>query len=392
MTNTTTLNLHVPEAGPFEATATQRVLHVINGEHYSGAERVQDLLAQELPQFGFEVGFACLKPDRFPQARQAQKASLHSTPMRWRFDTSCVQKLVQLIQREKYALVHAHTPRSVLIGSLVARRANVPLVYHVHSPTSRDSTRRIQNWVNALLERWSVRNASKLIAVSPSLKQMIEEQGFAAEQVTYIPNGVPSQPLIERQRPQGVWTLGIAALFRPRKGIEVLLESLAMLRSRDVQVQLRAVGPFETPEYETEVRRLVDRLGIGNLITWTGFVSDVPDELRQMDLMVLPSLFGEGLPMVILEAMAAGLPVIASHVEGVPEAIVHRENGLLVEPASVSQLANAIEQIVYGDLNDTLDYVQLCENAYRRHAERFSAQAMAAKVAEAYQGILNDAR
>ncbi|MCA9232166.1 MAG: glycosyltransferase, partial [Planctomycetales bacterium] len=160
----------------------------------------------------------------------------------------------------------------------------------------------------------------------------------------------------------------------------------AMLRSRDFDVRLRAVGPFETTAYEAEVRALVDRLGVGDIITWTGFVTDVQAELQQIDLMILPSLFGEGLPMVILEAMAAGVPVVASHVEGVPEAIVHRENGLLVEPASVSQLANAIEEIIDGD---ELDYAQLSQNAFQRHAECFSAQAMAADVAEVYREVLN---
>jgi len=387
MADAATLNLYEPDAAAANANATQRVLHVINGEHYSGAERVQDLLAQELPQVGFEVGFACLKPDRFPLARHSQQTALYNTPMRWRFDARCVQELVQLIHLEGYELIHAHTPRSVWIGCLAAQRAKVPLIYHVHSPTARDSTRRIQNWVNAWLERWSIRDVARLITVSPSLKQMMQEQGFADERVTYVPNGVPSQTIEKRQRPTGTWTLGIAALFRPRKGIEILLESLAMLRSRGVDVQLRAVGPFETPEYETEVRGLVDRLGIGQSITWTGFVGDVPAEFRQMDLMVLPSLFGEGLPMVILEAMAAGVPVVASHVEGVPEAIIHRENGLLVEPASVSQLASAIEEIIYGV---ELDYTLLSENTTQRHVERFSAQAMAAGVAQVYREVLSD--
>ena len=62
-----------------KATALTKVLHVINGEHYSGAERVQDLLAQHLPAFGYEVGFACVKPDRFPQARHCHDARLHLT-------------------------------------------------------------------------------------------------------------------------------------------------------------------------------------------------------------------------------------------------------------------------------------------------------------------------
>ncbi len=367
-------------------TATQRVLHVINGEHYSGAERVQDLLAQELPQFGFEVGFACVKPDRFPQVRKTQEAKLYETPMRGRFDFDCVRRLAKLIRTENYALVHAHTPRSVLVGSLAAKWADVPLVYHVHSPTARDSTRRLQNFLNAKLERWSIRHVARLIAVSPSLKQWMQQQGFADEKVTYVPNGVPAIKAQPRTCPTASWTLGMAALFRPRKGIEVLIEALAALRSRNVDVTLRAVGPFETPEYEREVMALVQRLGVGDAITWTGFTEDIAEELRQIDLFVLPSLFGEGLPMVVLEAMAAGLPVVASRVEGVPEAIRHREEGLLVEPSSVSQLALAIEAIV--NASDDLDYASLSSNAQQRHADCFSAQAMAADVADVYRSIL----
>jgi len=365
--------------------ATQRVLHVINGEHYSGAERVQDLLALQLPQFGYEVGFACVKPDRFPVVRQAQAAQLYQMPMSGRFDLGCARRLAELIQTENYALVHAHTPRSVLVGSLAAKWADVPLVYHVHSPTGRDSTRRLQNWVNAKLEHWSIRHAAQLIAVSPSLKKLMQQQGFAAERVTYVPNGVPSIDVPPRERPAQSWTLGMAALFRPRKGIEVLIEALAALRSRGVDVSLRAVGPFETPEYEQKVKALVERLGVGDAIEWTGFTNDIAAELRQMDLFVLPSLFGEGLPMVVLEAMAAGLPVVASHVEGVPEAIRHREDGLLVEPASVSQLALALEELVLGD---ELNYSQLSENARQRHGLCFSDRSMAENVAQVYRGIL----
>ncbi len=365
--------------------ATQRVLHVINGEHYSGAERVQDLLALQLPKFGFEVGFACVKPDRFAGVRQAQNVRLYEMPMRGRFDMGCARRLAELILAENYELVHAHTPRSVLVGSLAAKWADVPLVYHVHSPTGSDSTRRFQNWVNAKLEHWSIRHATRLVAVSPSLKRLMEQQGFPPAKVVYVPNGVPAIDLPPRQRPMQSWTLGIAALFRPRKGIEVLIESLAALRSRNVEVILRAVGTFETPEYEREVMALVDKLGVGDAITWTGFTQDIAAELRQIDLFVLPSLFGEGLPMVVLEAMAAGLPVVASHVEGVPEAIRHREEGLLVEPGSVSQLTLAIEELVVGE---ELDYETLSNNARQRHAERFSDEAMAANLAQVYEGIL----
>jgi glycosyltransferase involved in cell wall biosynthesis len=210
-------------------------------------------------------------------------------------------------------------------------------------------------------------------------------RGIRSEQVICVPNGVPAATQhIERRPPAGSWTLGAVALFRPRKGIEVLLESLALLRSRGVDVRLRAVGGFETPEYQAEVLALVERLGLADVIDWIGFTRNVNRELAKINLFVLPSLFGEGLPMVVLEAMAAGLPVVASRVEGVPEAVVHRETGLLVEPGSVSQLAEAIQEVIGGHI----DYAALSCGARERHEERFSDTAMAAGVAAIYRDVL----
>lgn len=381
----------VPVITPTQVTPpiveTRRVLHVVNGEHYAGAERVQDLLAQQLPRLGFEVGFACVKPDQFPDVRQAKAAPLHAVPMHGKFDWQCIKQLTELIRDENYELVHAHTPRSLLMGSIAAKRAGVPLVYHVHSPTANDSTRRWHNYINAKLESWCIRRAERLICVSPSLYELMREKGYSAERVVYVPNGVPSINLPPREKPQGTWTLGMAALFRPRKGVEVLIESLAAMRSRNVDIRLRAIGAFETPEYEAEVKELVERLGIEDSIEWTGFTRDIPSELKKIDLFVLPSLFGEGLPMVVLEAMAAGLPVIASHVEGIPAALRHREDGLLVEPGCVSSLTLAIEAIVR---HEEHDYTTLSENARSRHAECFSDHAMATDVAQVYREILGD--
>ena len=361
-----------------------RVLHVINGEHYSGAERVQDLLAGYLPDCGYDVGFACVKPNRFPEVRKFREAPLYSLPMRSRLDFSCGRKLATLVRDEQYSIIHAHTPRSLMVADQAARIAKVPLVYHVHSPAGRDSTRWFHNMANSWLERHAAHRASRLIAVSPSVRRYMIEQGFLASHVICVPNGVPTIDVRPRSTMPATWTLGMVALFRPRKGIEVLLEALKLARRDGSDVRLRAIGPFETPAYEAEVRALVAKLGVGNAIEWTGFVTDIPSELKKIDALVLPSLFGEGLPMVVLEAMAAGLPVIASDVEGVPEAVIDRENGLLVQPGDAASMAAAIDELTSG----RVDYPTLSRNAQLRHAERFSAQAMARHVAEVYDQIL----
>jgi glycosyltransferase involved in cell wall biosynthesis len=305
--------------------------------------------------------------------------------MRGRFDLRIVNRLVRLVHDERYNLIHAHTPRTALVGRLAARRAGVPFVYHVHSPAGRDSTRRALNWINATVEWAAVREADRLIAVSPSVRDYMISRGIPEERVTYVPNGVPiANHIVERRPPMKAWTLGTVALFRPRKGTEVLLQALATMRSRGVNVRLRAVGGFETPAYEAAVLGLADRLGLAQAIDWIGFTRSINRELAKIDLFVLPSLFGEGLPMVVLEAMAAGLPVVASRVEGVPNAVAHRQTGLLVEPASVSQLACAVEQIIAGEI----DYAELSQGAKLRHAQHFSDSAMAAGVAAVYRGVL----
>lgn len=373
-------------AAPLSPPRTVRVLHVINGEHYAGAERVQDLLALRLGEFGYEVGFACVKPDRFAALRQATAAPLYDLPMFGRFDLRAAWKLRGILRDEGYQLVHAHTPRSLLVARPASLLAGLPLIYHVHSPTSRDTTHRVRNWLNTAAERLSLAGVSRLIAVSESLGRHMQRSGFAAKRVAVVPNGVPSLASVPpRTAPVGRWILGAVALFRPRKGIEVLLDALALLRQDGLDVQLRAIGTFETPEYEAELKSHAARRGVDRHVEWTGFTKNVNAELGRIDLFVLPSLFGEGLPMVVLEAMAAGVPVVGTRVEGVPEAIRDGVDGLIATAADAQDLALKIASLVRGEV----DWMALRESALARQAERFSDRSMAAGVARIYDEVLN---
>jgi len=366
-------------------TPTIRVLHVINGEHYAGAERVQDLLGGELPELGFEVGLVCLKPDRFPKMRVNSDVPLYEIPMRGRLDLRPIGRLVRIVRRGGYKLLHAHTARSVFVAGPVSLITGVPLVYHVHSPAARDSTHRWRNRTGALIERIAVLLASAVIAVSQSLGKYVLERGGSEDKVFVVANGVRCrEPRSVRPRGQREWTLGTVALFRPRKGVEVLLEAVALLRSQGVPVRLRAVGPFETPGYEQQVKNQAAALGLAGAVDWVGFTRDVDAELARMDLFVLPSLFGEGLPMVILEAMAAGVPVVATRVEGIPEAIREGWDGLIAEPGDPGSLAQAIGNVVRGEV----DWFVLRGRALRRHAQMFSERRMAEGVAEVYRRVL----
>jgi glycosyltransferase involved in cell wall biosynthesis len=367
------------------ARDTIRIMHVVNGEHYAGAERVQDLLAARLPEFGFTVGFACLKPDQFPRLRRCQQAPLYGMQMRSRADLRPARLLARIVRDDGYALIHSHTPRAAMVGRVAAWLAGVPLVHHVHSPTSRDSTRRAINWVNAATERLSLTGVAAAIAVSEAMGRYAASLGVPKQRITVVPNGVPTRAALpERSAPRGVWTMGVVAFFRPRKGLETLLDALAELRERHVPVRLLAVGAFETSEYEALIRARVAKLGLEDAITWTGFTSNVTAELERMDLLALPSLFGEGLPMVVLEAMASGVPIVATNVEGVPEAIRADRDGLLVPPGDASSLADAVERFIAGDV----DWNAIRASAFARQHERFSDESMARGVAGVYCKVM----
>lgn len=376
-------------AFPPVAAQTISVLHLVNGEHFAGAERVQSHLGRCLPDCGVRADFACVKPGRFAQHLRQQDGrggGLYETPMRGRVDLRCVRQLTSIVEAGDYDVLHAHTPRTAMLAAWVANRTGRPWVYHVHSPAARDSSRWLINGINAWVERLSIRCCSHLITVSQSLREACLHRGWNEDRVTVVHNGVPAcRP--ERStfpEPGGRWTLGMVALMRPRKGLEVALDALAALNRAGREVHLECIGPFETEPYQRRIEAQVDRLGLRDRVAFTGFASDIPARLSRLDALLLPSLYGEGLPMVVLEAMAAALPVVATRVEGTPEAIRHGREGLLAEPGCATSLAAQIRDLVDGHW----DWHPLAEAACRRHRDAFSDQAMARGTAAVYRRVL----
>ena len=366
-------------------SSRSNILHVINGEFYAGAERVQDLLALRLPESGYEVGFACLKAGIFDSKRLARSAPLYNFPMSSQYDLGLAFGLADTIRRENYALVHTHSPRAALVGQAASWLAGVPMVHHVHSPSARDTEEGWRNRRNAIVERFSLLRASKLIPVSASLEKYLLAGGYAAQRIRPVFNGVP---IMEKTRlgyaPGQPFVVGMVALFRPRKGIEVLLEALAILRSEGHDARLHAVGPFETEQYQSEILSLAARLGLTDSIRWTGFTSDVAAEFAHMNVFALPSLFGEGMPMVVLEAMAAGLPVVSTTVEGIPEVVRHGREGFLTAPENPAGFADELRRFVTGQA----DPEEIGDAGWERQRTTFSDHAMASGVAEVYSEVL----
>ncbi|CAK0759020.1 Glycosyltransferase family 1 protein [Gammaproteobacteria bacterium] len=360
---------------------SKKVLHLINGEFYSGAERVQDLLATCLPTYGWEVSFACLRPGKFLERKRV--AHVYEIPMRHRFDFSPIKHVTKVLQ--EFQILHTHTPRAALIGRFAAAKANIPMVHHVHSPTRRDTENPIRNFINAYTENLNIRHTRKLVAVSESMKRYLQSQHFPADQIVVVPNGTPVwKSECEWQCPKEIWTIGTMALFRPRKGLEVLMSAIAKLIQESVPVRLLAVGSFETNTYQQSILSLANTLGISNHIEWTGFSNNVQTEFEEMDLFVLPSLYGEGLPMVLIEAMAAGLPVIGSKVEGIPELLGNNEFGIVVEPSNPVALQKGIAHVL--SLGNQARTIACAGHA--RQKIYFSDDSMARGISRVYEEII----
>ncbi len=370
-----------PIAAPM---ARLRVCHLINGEHYAGAERVQDLLALRLPECGVDPTLVCLKPGKFAILRHSKDTPLIEMPMRSRCDLRPATKLARLLRDEGFDALHTHTPRAALIGHIASRLSKVPMVHHVHGQTATEVRRQWWTGLMARVERMCIARAAAVVAVSPSAARYIAAHGVEPSRLRVVPNGVPAHDkLSEKATPVGEWILGTIALFRRRKGLESVLQAVSLLRKQGFAVRLRAIGSFETTEYRDEVLRYAAGLDIESHVDWLGFQSDIDRQLAKMDLLVFPSLVAEGLPMVPLEAMSAGLPIVATRVDGVTDLLRDGIEGVLCRAGDADDLALAVARVIRGET----DWQALRRRAHRRQRDEFSDRAMAAAVAKLYHDI-----
>ena len=362
------------------------VLHVINGEHFSGAERVQQNLGLQLDQFGYSSYFVCVKPDKFPGVCGLPPDRVHSAAMKSRFDWRAIDRVCDLAVETKSCLLHAHTPRTALVAAFAAHRLQLPWVYHVHSPTARDSTRGLVNRINDWVERFSIASCDLLITVSRSLRREMLRRGVARDRLVCVANGVAAIEPIDPTTRAGcrTWRLGLIALMRPRKGVEVALEAMAKLKSQGAPISLDLIGGFETPAYEETIRKMISDLELDDVVHLKGFTRDVPAAVRELDALLLPSLFGEGMPMVVLEALSAGVPVVATRVEGTPEVVRPGIEGYLAIPRDAADIALQIQAMC----SSRARWIEMSRAALARHRSRFSDIEMARRVAKAYDRLI----
>ncbi len=213
-----------------------------------------------------------------------------------------------------------------------------------------------------------------VVVPSQALADYVAARGFPRTRLHVIPNGISVRRRKSAPAHQPV-VIGTAALFERRKGIDVLLEASARL-STPHRLVVYGDGPLRA-ELESAAREL------GSAAEFPGFVSDVEDKISELDVFVLPSR-GENLPIAILEAMAAALPVVATRVGGVPEVVVEGETGLLVEPEDAAGLAGALDRVA----SDEAFRQRLGRAGATRIVEHFDARSTARQMVAMYRKLV----
>jgi glycosyltransferase involved in cell wall biosynthesis len=375
-----------------------RLFQVITRMVLGGAQRVVLGLLERLPREEFEQTLVCGTGSAsdaalLPRARETAAAvvlvpELVREVRPWR-DTQATAKLAALFERRRPHVVHAHTYKAGVTACVAARLAGVPAVVftphgHIFARGSCIPGVPQGGWKLALL-RWVTRGAQACahrvtalseadlreqldLGLSPPSKYRVIRNGIDVDRYTGAP------PRTAGDAP----VIGAVGRFTAEKGHATLVEAFARVRGRLPRARLVLVG---SGDLDQDLRGLARRLGVDGAVTFAG-ERDSAEVLPSFDLFVQPSLY-ESQGLAILEAMAAGRPVVATDVGGVRDAVRDGETGLLVPAADPGAMAGAILRLA----GDPGEASAMAERARARIRELYSVDRMVAEYARLYKEL-----
>jgi glycosyltransferase involved in cell wall biosynthesis len=365
-----------------------RALHLISSAGLYGAEAMILQLLRALTEAGHETLLGVFRNEQNPHteiAQRARKLSLNAIelPCSGRIDLSTVREIKRRARDFGADLVHSHGYKANVYSLLANVGGSRPLVSTCHNWTSQ--TRSIRAY--AYLDRFILRRFDRIFSVSEDVMRALEQSGVSTKKISVIPNGITlsdfasAPPAAFTGVPAGTPLIGMVGRLVEAKGFQYVLESApeALTRFPDAYYVLVGDGP-----YRNHLAEQCDRLGITSHVVFAGKRDDMPCVYRSLTMLVLPSL-NEGMPMTLLEAMAARIPVIASRVGGIPKMICEGETGLLTGPGDVQGLRQAIETL----LSDCSFRCRLGEGGRRWVAENASVGQMAQNYVAQYRDVLN---
>ncbi len=330
-----------------------------------------------------DPGFAVLEQ----KAAQAG-APLFAIPDRGPADWRIVPKLLKICREENVAIWHGHDYKTNALGLLLNRFRPMRLVTTLHGWVKRTS----RTPLYYRIDRLCLPHYERVFCVSDDLFEEARKSGVATRKCVLLENGIDTAEYSRRQTTAeaklalGFATdeslIGAVGRLSPEKGFDILLRAVKMLRDRKCPAKLVIVGEGDD---RARLEALRADLGLRDIVRFAGWQSDTKPYFEAMDLFALSS-FREGLPNVLLEAMALGVPCVATRIAGVPKLIEHGVSGWLVEPGDPIALADGIfRPLGHSDLSSH------CADAARRTIrERYDFGRRTARLATAYDELLGD--
>lgn len=359
-----------------------RVLHVTTAaQPIAGAERVLLNLARRDSRWLVHITTLEPEGDLHAQVRAAGAAASSLAargPLR---DLVGAARLARLVRAWRPDIVHVHLARPALVAAIIKPLLEVPLVQTRHYG---DFFQRFGPAWKASLDAWSARRMDAIIAVSKeSGRQLVALESVQAARIHVVPNGieplVPSGPPVQGPRAQSIVC---AATAHPRKGHEVLLAAFARLLPKHPGMQLVLLGGGTD---SAQMKAAITRWGVAGHVRTKGFCSrqEAISILSSATVYVQPSI-EEGFGVAVLEAMALGIPVVASDVGGMKETVVNGVTGLRVPPQDPARLADAISRL----LRDPALRATYGRAGRKRVASNYSVQAMHDAYQDCYHEVV----
>ncbi len=332
--------------------AKLKVLLLVTLSELGGAQHVVYVLARYL-RSDYDMTVACapggflVEKLREEQIRVVEIPEL-VRPLNPIRDLQAFLKLCHWMRRERFDLVHAHSTKAGLLGRLAAGLADVPIVlFTAHGWAFTEGRTYWKRWLLAQAERLAAKATAKIICVSERDRELaLQFHVGRPDQLVVIHNGVNPQPFGQadgaRARQQwgleGTLVLTFVGRLATPKDPLILLKAIQNLS--ESKLILVGYGPLQP-----RVKRFIRQNGLANRVVLAGERRDIPEILAASDVFVFPSRW-EGLPLTIIEAMMAGLPVVASRVGGLPELVEEGVTGFLVPPGDPQGLAKVLQRLL----------------------------------------------
>ena len=359
-----------------------RILQLLDSLHFGGAEQVVATLSIGLRARGHEVHIACLR-DIGTQTVDYKRllqygvevTALEKPPG---VHPPTLTKLIRLLRQQKIDIVNTHNHLVHHYGLVAGRLTGAKVVNTLHGI----DTLNVQV-LAAVLYCVCCMLSDKIVPVcSPARRELLRRYPMLANQVLVIENGIVMEPFLALpERSKGPTTVfGTVGRLAPVKDHRNLLEAFASLYPRHPECRLKVLG---SGPLEEDLKIAARTLGIAEAVEFCGFSSNPAAFLKDVDVFVLPSK-SEGMPLTLLEAMAAGLPVIATQVGGIPD-IIDPQFGWLCPPQDSRGLAERMEASLAADLP------RMGALARQRARDRYSAGSMVLAYEDLYQSLLKTA-